>query len=254
MLRVIKSELYKTCHRLYPFVFSGVIVALGLLMVFLFAFTNPNLPADKQVGFDGMIEFTLYMLPLGLYLTVAFVDMVFSEEYKNQTMKNPLAFGIPRTSLYLGKLAAELTVAVISLIVILGVILGVGLLLLGPVYPVSFSKLFVEFGQRLLVSLPLWIGALSFGNMLAFHFKSSTLYTLFFIGLFAALPVVLQMAAYYYPFLGEVRLWLMTPLLEQLANTELTNEIILRSVVTGAAYLIGSTLIGLIFYRKKEIH
>lgn len=43
MLRVIKSELYKTCHRLYPFVFSGVIVALGLLMVFLFAFTNPNL-------------------------------------------------------------------------------------------------------------------------------------------------------------------------------------------------------------------
>ena len=69
-----------------------------------------------------------------------------------------------------------------------------------------------------------------------------------------SLPVVLQMAAYYYPFLGEVRLWLMTPLLEQLANTELTNEIILRSVVTGAAYLIGSTLIGLIFYRKKEIH
>ena len=115
MLRVIKSELYKTCHRLYPFVFSGVIVALGLLMVFLFAFTNPNLPADKQVGFDGMIEFTLYMLPLGLYLTVAFVDMVFSEEYKNQTMKNPLAFGIPRTSLYLGKLAAELILSLIHI-------------------------------------------------------------------------------------------------------------------------------------------
>ncbi len=254
MLRVIKSELYKTCHRMYPYVFTGVIVALGLLLVFLFAFTNTQIPIEDQIGFDGLIAFTVSMLSLGLYLTVAFVDMVFSEEYKNQTMKNPLAFGVPRASLYLGKLAAELLVAVVSLLAILGIILGVGALLLGPVHPVSFWELFMNIGQRLLVSLPLWIGALSFGNMLAFHCKSSTLYTLFFVGFFGLLPPILQFASSYYPVLGEVSLWLMTPLFDQFASAGLSNELILRSVVTGAAYLIGSTLIGLVFYQRKEIH
>lgn len=46
MLRVIKSELYKTRHRLYPYIFIGVIVALGLAGVMLFAVTNHYLPPE----------------------------------------------------------------------------------------------------------------------------------------------------------------------------------------------------------------
>lgn len=127
---------------------------------------------------------------------------MFSEEHKNQTMKNTLAFGTSRAGFYLGKLLTELITALVSLLVILGVILGAGVLVLGPVYPVPFLELFSELGKRLLVTLPLWIGALSFGNMLAFHVKSSTLYTLGFVGFFGFLPVILQFAAHYYPSLG----------------------------------------------------
>lgn len=255
MLRVIKSELYKIRHRLYPYIFVGVIVILGLAAVILFAATNQmQTAADNRVGFDGIVGLTLTMLPMGLYLTVAFVDMVFSEEYKNQTMKNTLAFGTPRVSFYLGKLVTELLIAVLSLAVILGVILGAGALLLGPAYPVPFLELLTELGKRLLAVLPLWIGALSFGNMLAFHIKSSTLYTLGFVGFFGFLPIVLQMAAYYYPSMGKVSLWLMTPLLDQISRTELTGGLVLRSVVTGAAYLVGTTLIGLLCYHKKEVN
>ena len=147
----------------------------------------------------------------------------------------------------------ELITALVSLLVILGVILGAGVLVLGPVYPVPFLELFSELGKRLLVTLPLWIGALSFGNMLSFHVKSSTLYTLGFVGFFGFLPVILQFAAHYYPSLGEVSLWLMIPLLEQIVRTELTGELVLRSVVTGAAYLAGSTLLGLLCYRRKDV-
>ena len=251
MLRVIKSELYKTRHRLYPYIFIGVIVALGLAGVMLFAVTNHYLPPEERVGFDGMVSIALSMVPTGLFLTVAFVDMVFSEEYKNQTMKNTLAFGTSRAGFYLGKLLTELITALVSLLVILGVILGAGVLVLGPVYPVPFLELFSELSKRLLVTL--WIGALSFGNMLAFHVKSSTLYTLGFVGFFGFLPVILQFAAHYYPSLGEVSLWLMIPLLEQIVRTELTGELVLRSVVTGAAYLAGSTLLGLLCYRRKDV-
>ena len=253
MLRVIKSELYKTRHRLYPYIFIGVIVALGLAGVMLFAVTNHYLPPEERVGLDGMVSIALSMFPTGLFLTVAFVDMVFSEEYKNQTMKNTLAFGTSRAGFYLGKLLTELITALVSLLVILGVILGAGVLVLGPVYPVPFLELFSELGKRLLVTLPLWIGALSFGNMLAFHVKSSTLYTLGFVGFFGFLPVILQFAAHYYPSLREVSLWLMIPLLEQIVRTELTRELVLRSVVTGAAYLAGSTLLGLLCYRRKDV-
>ncbi len=111
MLRVIKSELYKTRHRLYPYIFIGVIVALGLAGVMLFAVTNHYLPPEERVGFDGMVSIALSMFPTGLFLTVAFVDMVFSEEYKNPTMKNTLAFGTSRAGFYLGKLLTELITA-----------------------------------------------------------------------------------------------------------------------------------------------
>lgn len=154
-----------------------------------------------------MVSIALSMFPTGLFLTVAFVDMVFSEEYKNQTMKNTLAFGTSRAGFYLGKLLTELITALVSLLVILGVILGAGVLVLGPVYPVPFLELFSELGKRLLVTLPLWIGALSFGNMLAFHVKSSTLYTLGFVGFFGFLPVILSLRRIIIPSLGEVSLW-----------------------------------------------
>lgn len=139
--RVIKSELYKTRLRLYPYIFIGVIVALGLAGVMLFAVTNHYLPPEERVGFDGMVSIALSMFPTGLFLTVAFVNMVFSEEYKNQTMKNTLAFGTSRAGFYLGKLLTELITALVSLLVILGVILGAGVLVLGPVYPVPFLEL-----------------------------------------------------------------------------------------------------------------
>lgn len=45
----------------------------------------------------------------------------------------------------------------------------------------------------------------------------------------------------------------MIPLLEQIVRTELTGELVLRSVVTGAAYLAGSTLLGLLCYRRKDV-
>ena len=46
----------------------------------------------------------------------------------------------------------------------------------------------------------------------------------------------------------------MTPLLDQISRTELTGGLVLRSVVTGAAYLVGTTLIGLLCYHKKEVN
>ena len=65
-------------------------------------------------------------------MTILIVDAVFSDEYKNQTMKNTVAFGISRTSLFFGKLIAELIVAVISLIVLLAVLILSTLILMGP--------------------------------------------------------------------------------------------------------------------------
>ncbi len=254
MLRMIKSELYKTRHRLYPYLFTSIIVALGLAAVILFAVSNHGLAMDERVGFDGITVLTLNMLPIGLYFCLAFVDMVFSEEYKNQTMKNTVAFGMPRASVYLGKLITQILVAFASLFVILAVILGAGILILGPVKDVSVWEMLRMVGERLLASLPLWIGGLCFGNMLAFHVKSSTVYTLGYVGFFGLLPVILQFAAYYYPKLNTVREWLLSPLFDLVLRDELTQDTMFKCLIVGGTYALATTLIGIFFYRKKEIN
>lgn len=254
MLRMIKSELYKTRHRLYPYLLTGIVVALGLAAVILFAVANQGHPMEKRSGFDDVALMTVTMLPIGLYLCLPFVDMVFSEEYKYLTMKNTIAFGTPRASVYLGKLITQLLIAFASLFVILTVILGAGLVILGPVKEVPIGEYLRLVGERLLACLPLWIGGLCFGNMLAFHVKSSTMYALGYVGFFGLLPTIMQFAAHFEPAFNTVREWLISPLFDLIMQDELTQDTIFKCLIVGGAYAVGSTLIGIFFFRKKEIN
>ena len=56
------------------------------------------------------------MLPLtltvGIYLVPAICDIIFSDQYKLNTLKNEMAYGTPRLRVYFGKLLASVITAV----------------------------------------------------------------------------------------------------------------------------------------------
>ncbi len=253
MLNVIKSEIYKTGRRAYLYIFVGVISALGLALGVMFAVANRVRPAEYYTGFESVAAIVIMMLSAGIYFTLPFVDMVFSEEYKNLTMKNMVSYGTPRTSIYLGKLAVEILFALLGLAVMMTIILGGAFLLMGTQDMAKSTEMLGNLLVRLAVSIPLWIGALCTGNMLAFLIRNSVMYVMIFLAWFGVVPEVLKgLGALVDPVFYQIRSCMIPPLFDLMPGA-LSLDSIVRCVVVGLAHAVVFTVIGVLLFRKKEI-
>ena len=98
----------------------------------------------------------LYLLPFGYYATAVTGDIVFSEQYKHNTLKNEVAYGLPRLRIYFGKLLASTLLALAACAVL---VLWYGLLC-GVLLPGDGAMLnaWRTVGFGLLTALPVWLG------------------------------------------------------------------------------------------------
>ncbi len=132
MRNYIKSEWYRVTHTSTIYVFTGVLAGLTLLMnLVLWAF-------DKtEVAFPyGTTAFSLSFLACSMVILFVvgaiLACLIFAEDKKNGSLKNSIAFGIPRTKIFLGKCVVSTVVSLISMAAILVVYLGSAVLLLEP--------------------------------------------------------------------------------------------------------------------------
>lgn len=252
MLNVIKSEIYKTRHRLYFYVFLGIscLLILGLVVLFVL---NSN--GQSRIYYEDILRLPLAALSIGVYFALIPCDIVFSEEYKHQTMKNTLSFGISRQSLYLGKLITSILTALFSAALMIGLFMGSAYLLLG----VKDASAAAEVTQRMLLSLvcavPLWIGALSVLNMMSFQFRNTTILSLTYVGLFAITALLMPLVGYYVsPIFNVIHDWMIMPQFDVIKSAAtISGPIILKCMVIGLGYTVGSTVIGMLLFRKREI-
>lgn len=255
MLNMIKSELYKTARRPYVYLVVGITCLLILFIVLLFYFSNYSFSAGDRTYYEHIASMLLQVLSIGVYFVAPITDAVFSEEYKHQTMKNTLSFGMPRSSYYLGKLFTQLIVAIISMAVIFAITLGGAWVLLGVSDGAGAAQITQLVLGRMLLALPLWIGALCISNFLAFLIKSSTLYAILYVLLFALVaPLIQVLGMSLSPVFTQIHEWLIMPQFGMLTGAEtLQNMDIIRCVVVGLGHGLVATLLGLMIFRKKEI-
>lgn len=250
MLKYMNAEIYKVTHRVYPIGFLGVILGIITLVMVLL---NQN--AGPGASFDFMAQILSFGLSVGLYLVVMTCDMVFSDQYKHNTLKNEVAYGLPRTRIYLGKL---FTTAIVS-VVLCAVILAFYLLLARVLFPLgeATSEAMAELGQMLLAAFPLWLGGLGLFHMLLFVMKGSTsasiVYVLVvavlgggFLDLFGTFVPRLQ------PAIEAIQTCLLTTPFERMMHG-MSGGLMAYAWMTGMAWLLASTALGLIVFRKREI-
>ena len=117
MLDYLRAECYKLLHRSYLWITLLVVGGLELVLVLLWAWLNGDtVNVTASVGFTTV----LYLLSMGYYATVITSDIVFSDQYKSNTLKNEVAYGIPRVRIYLGKLFAGCLLSVAACALLLG--------------------------------------------------------------------------------------------------------------------------------------
>ncbi|MFQ9917337.1 MAG: ABC transporter permease [Flavonifractor plautii] len=113
---------YETFRRKYFYIILAV--CLGLEAVLLWGYWTTWKWGNSNVDFYSTAIMVPFMLSIGLYATIVTGDIVFSEQYKNNTLKNEVSYGLSRGRIYLGKLLVSTGIAVLAAVVMMGFYLG----------------------------------------------------------------------------------------------------------------------------------
>lgn len=249
MVKYLNAEIYKLTHR-KTYLFGFFAFILGGVTAFMVL-------CKYNAGNGASLNFFLMNLPplfmTGLFLVLMVSDMVFSDQYKFNTLKNEASYGLPRTRIYLGKLIATALAAVVICAIIILFYAGIAAIL----FPVEegMGEVLTHLGQTLALSLPLWFGGLGFGYMLLFVMKGSTSATMVYVLVLGMGDTILDLLEMIQPKLSEVlesvRSWL---LLTPLNHLFVSWAAVGHAWLVGMVWLIASTLIGVVIFQKREIN
>lgn len=254
MLNYLRAECYKIVHRKYTWISLAIVLALEALLVSGWVFMNLN---ENRVDFYTGACMLITLLYMGFLATMITGDIVFSEQYKHNTLKNEVSFGLPRARIYLGKLIAQTLLAIFACMVIVGFYLGLCALFL-PHEPEADRMAMTIIGWCLLVALPLWVGVQGLTCAVFFMVRSSMAASLVVVGVIMGLPSVFQMGSIFFEgILGQA----MAVLYQYLPTTMLADasSVVGVWVFCGKAWLVGSvwlaasTALGLWSFSRKEI-
>lgn len=250
MRNYLAAECYKVFHRKYFYLAMLVVLALEGLIVWGCWFTWSN--GNAGMNFYSAAGTMVMLMSIGLYATIITGDLVFSEQYKYNTMKNEVSYGVPRWRIYLGKLAVATLVALVAAVVMAVFYIG-GCWLLLP-HGESDGEALNAIGYTLAGSLPLWLGAQ--GLVLACYFlvRNTTLAAFVAVALLGVLPPVLQLCGLLInPVFETIRQFMPAVMLESLRNYAFQWDYVGQCWIVGMVLLVGSTAVGMIVFQKKEI-
>ena len=248
-LTYLRAEIFKVLHRPYTYIFLLVILALEALMTLLLA---SNVTSSVTITFIDGATILIKALSMGLYCAIVVGDMVYSEQYKSNTLKNEVSFGLPRARIYLGKLAASCLTAVCLCAVMVVFYLGLCRALL-PGDPETNGLMLQVTGFCLLTALPLWLGGQALSIALFFLIRSSTVAAIAQVVIFLVLPQVWELLAN----LVSDRFWAVYSVMLTAPFARMGGmpdwAFFGRTLAIGACWFFAATVVGMAGFRRREI-
>lgn len=252
MAEYLRGELYKATHRKYPYVALGITVILEAVLVLMWAWVNGNGEGMINLSASTGLLMIVELLAMGYYATAITTDIVFSEQYKHNTLKNEVSYGLPRARIYLGKLAAEVLVS-LGMCALIFFWYGLLCRFLLP-QDGGWTGAMEGVGFALLTALPLWMGCLAFIHMLMFLIRSTTAATLIAVGTVAVAGQTVKLLSLLVSdkFLLLYRVLLTTPL-EGISQRLGDWSVVGWAWAVGIGWFLVTTAIGLAVFQKREI-
>lgn len=250
MGKYLRAEIYKALHRK---TYTGAMLALVLGGEALLLFLLKTAGFSNATTYDNVMSVLPLSLTAGLYLVLAVCDLVFSDQYKQNTLKNEVAYGMPRGRIYFGKLLAAAAAAVVFCAIVMGFYLGVGALMFPVRDGAAVTAQFLHLGKSLAVALPVWLGALSFAIMLLFVLKGAATVAVVYV-LVLSLDGILTLMRLLLPKLDKLCAFLQSCLIGAPMETVTNGTFdIPYAWAVGMAWLAVSAVIGAICFQKREI-
>ncbi|OUN07834.1 ABC transporter permease [Flavonifractor sp. An92] len=250
MRNYLSAECFKVFHRSYVYL-TLLFCLLGeglLLLGYWLTWSWGN----GTVTFANTASMVTLLLAVGMYATIVTGDMVFSDQYKNNTLKNEVSYGVDRPVIYLGKLTTALLVAIVAAAIMLAFYLGACWLLFP--HGAADGGTWALVGYCLAGALPLWIGSQAVAMVCYFLVRNSTAAAFAAVGILAVVPSVLQvLGILIHPVFGDIRQFFPAVMLDALSTQAFNWTYVGMCWASGLLWTLLATVLGVVLFRKKEI-
>lgn len=248
VLNYLRAELYKALHRNYFWIMLAVMLALEALFALFLWFG-----ANDFAYLTGVMTSTM---PVGSFLAILLADLVASDPFKTGTMKNELAFGLPRSRIYLGKLAAAVTVAMLFCVILFAWYLSICWLFSSHGDPGAVQTNLGILAYVAAASLPFWLATLSVSTAFFLTLKSQ----------FAGVAVVFFLLTGGLGILGLVSMMRVgpvsaaakfiidiAPIVPEGYHGDLTWALMAKHWLLGLGWTVLSSAVGMVVFRRREV-
>lgn len=242
MLKLLGADCYKAFHRVYFYVIlaslSGVAILLNALMA------HAHQTAESAVGTAGML------LAYPLFVICLFADITTAEENKEHTLKNTVAFGVPRSKVYLAKTASTMLLGLVTAAVTLAVFVGSAYALMPS--KGGFADLVSATAPYLGTAVLIYLAACALATLLAFVIRKNALFSITYFGLLIVPTLLFKLLSLAYPIFSKAEdamLYRQAQLIVSVPPAQLTGHALLA-----LAYIAVFIFAGLLLFDRQEIN
>ncbi|GIP26550.1 hypothetical protein J23TS9_16800 [Paenibacillus sp. J23TS9] len=196
MSNYLKSELYRLVHKKAFYLFMAFCMLGPLLITLLTVSTGGELYATTEFAFKAALK----MWSLVFIIVPIIVILLVADEFTDGTLKNTVAYGITRSTVFYGKWMMELLLLTVSwMATFISLTASVFLLLHN-----NGTTYFMNFTSSIAGVLPLILAALTVSHCLCFVTEKPLPHLVSYAVLIIALPELYYMFANGVPALSEV--------------------------------------------------
>lgn len=154
MMNYMKSELYRVFHDKGVYCFTGALSLLSILLNALLGWCGKVEGASfsyntTSFSFSNLVANPMLFCVMGSLIGIT----LYEGNRKNGTLKNTIAFGIPRLIIFAGECIVTTVTAAASLIIVLGTYIISALLFLESTGPVNLTDLLTEIPAVFLIAV-----------------------------------------------------------------------------------------------------
>mgnify|MGYP002801038044 FL=1 len=266
MFRSIQAECFKVVHRPYFWITTILCALFSVGVIFCLYLIKTEAGGVNPVNMPFAVASLLFGLPAGIYLVVLGVDMVFSEQYKYNTLKNEVSFGVGRFRIYASRWVVSLLILAVLYLVLVFAYALASLILLGlpsqadaqAMYGVDVGRSVLNAFRALrfytLAAFPLWLGGMSLAIACHFLITSSTVAAFSYIGILMVLSMALDnLGQYVNPMFTSLYHLTLNYHMDHLLVGDLPWSKIGQCWLIGLGWTAVSTALGAALFARKEI-
>lgn len=258
MINYIRSEVYRNLRHKgnYLFILAAMAFVVFLnIVLWIFVKNDTSFPyATTKYAFSSLycnLRFIMIMC-------VAVVSIIFAQEYKNQTLKNTVSFGISRASIYFGKLIISIIFSFIAAICVIATFIISAYILLEN----SGIEYLATLINSIVAGIPLILFSLVVAHSFYFITEKEMNVVGFWVGIVIVIPILLAMIGRKSEVSRTIASYMPWNIVGDITFNEATNtlvlgwttpEAIVKSIVVGVVGCVMFYIIGLEIFKRKEV-